>query len=115
MKNFIKTDGTRKTVSVSLEVFMIKEGDYMVAVCPALDLTTYGDDEKDARQAFEEALDIFLDDTHSKGTLEKVLLGLGWTLRKVPQVKYDPPKKSLFTIPNGKPKKIREKVLIPVD
>ena len=117
MDNFIKTDTIHKTVSVGLEVLMIKEGDYIVAFCPALDLTSYGDDELEAKSAFEEALEIFLEETHSRGTLERVLLDLGWGLRKLPSIKYEPPKKnytSKYTT-NTKLRMIKEQVLIPID
>jgi predicted RNase H-like HicB family nuclease len=116
MSNFIKSHN-HKSVSVSLEVLLTKEGDYIVAYCPALDLSSYGDDEEDAKLSFEEALDIFMEQTYKRGTLEKVLFSLGWTLRKLPVIKYDPPKRtrsSKYSIHN-KPKRVREEILIPVD
>ncbi len=75
MTNIIKTDGD-KVVNVSVEVQLIKQGDYIVSYCPALELSSFGDTEDDAKTAFEAALGIFLKDTHEKGTLERVLLDL---------------------------------------
>ncbi|MBS4029527.1 MAG: hypothetical protein KGZ58_12935 [Ignavibacteriales bacterium] len=68
------------SIIVSVGVALIKEGDSIVAYCPALELSSYGDTKKEARSAFEEALKIFLKETMQKGTLEKFLLKLGWSL-----------------------------------
>lgn len=72
-------------------VVIVKEGDYFVAYCPPLELSSYGKTEAEARAAFEEAMQIFVEETERKGTLEKVLLNLGWTLRKKPTPEYQPP------------------------
>ncbi len=90
MGNYIKTDKNNK-VEVKVEVDLIREGDYIVAYCPALELSSFGTDESDARLAFDEALEIFFEETIEMGTLENILLDLGWGLRKVPQVIYQPP------------------------
>ena len=84
-KNYIRVD---------LNVLFVKEGDYIVAYCPALELSSYGDNEDEAKSAFEASLKIFLDETSRKGTLEKVLLKLGWSLTQVPEIRYEPPKLS---------------------
>ncbi len=77
---------------VEVAVFISKEGDSVIAYCPALELSSYGDTEDEARSSFEEVLEIFIEETVNKGTLEKVLLKLGWTLQQVPQVNYRPPR-----------------------
>lgn len=92
MVNFIKTDGTA-TVQASVEVHLIQQGDYIVSYCPALELSSFGITEQEAKDGFEGALSSFLADTHEKGTLEKVLLDLGWSLKKRPTAKYRPPVK----------------------
>ncbi|KXK54001.1 MAG: hypothetical protein UZ07_CHB004002639 [Chlorobi bacterium OLB7] len=51
-----------------------------MAVCPALDVSSYGDTMEEAKNAFEEALEIFIEETVDRGTLEKELLRMGWTL-----------------------------------
>ena len=78
-------------MTFQVQVFLIPEGDAYVAYAPALELSTYGDSAEDARQAFGEALDTFVQDTQAKGTLEKVLLGLGWKLQQRPVINYEPP------------------------
>jgi len=96
MTNIIKTDGNR-VVNVVLEVQLIKEGDYIVSYCPALELSSFGITEDEAKEGFDGALEIFLQDTHEKGTLERVLLDLGWSLKKIPTVQYRPPIKKIRT------------------
>ncbi len=59
-----------------------------VAYCNSLDLSSYGKDQEDALKAFENALDIFIEETTAKGTLEHVLVRLGWTLTRKA---YSPP------------------------
>ena len=93
MTNIIRTDG--KVVNVSLEVQLLKEGDYIVSYCPALELSSFGITEDEAKEAFESALQIFLDETHDRGTLEIVLLDLGWSLVKKPTPNYKPPRQRM--------------------
>jgi len=95
MSNFIKKDSN--TVTVSVEVQLIKEGDYIVSYCPALELSSFGQTEEEATEGFEGALETFLKDTHDKGTLERVLLDLGWSLKKIPTAQYKPPVKKIRT------------------
>ncbi len=91
MLNIIKTDGSR-VVNVSLEVQLIQEGDYIVSYCPALELSSFGITQEEAKEGFEGALHTFIQETRSRGTLENVLLDLGWELRKVPTANYKPPR-----------------------
>ncbi len=80
-----------KNMTVEVDIFFAKEGGYWVVYCPALNLSSYGDSREDAHQAFDEAVRIFVNDTTAKGTLEKVLIGLGWKLQYMPKPVYDPP------------------------
>ena len=81
-----------KNCVITVEVIFVKEDDYIVAYCPSLQLTGYGHTEGEARESFEIELNIFLEETSKKGTLEKYLLGNGWILQKVPEFNYQPPK-----------------------
>ncbi|MFH1319950.1 MAG: hypothetical protein ABII90_04765 [Bacteroidota bacterium] len=77
---------------VNLEVVFFKEGKYIIAYSPALDLSAYGDDIKDAKKEFEYALNSFLDYTTSHGTLYKELVKLGWqVVLKRPKPIYKKP------------------------
>jgi len=79
-------------IRVQVEVNLKKEGDYIIANCPALSLSSFGKTEEEARAAFSEALETFMEDVLERGVLEKALLDLGWSLRKLPVPEYLPPK-----------------------
>lgn len=88
--NFINK--TPDSITVSLVVLISQEDENtFLAYCPALELSSYGDTLEDAQDAFHEALGIFIEETMGKGTLEKALLSLGWTLKKLPKPNYLPP------------------------
>jgi hypothetical protein len=74
-------------------------------------ISSYSTTPEKAKKAFNEALALFLEDMMERGTLERVLLDLGWTLRKVPEVKYTPPRAHAF--PNAI-ESLRQEILIPV-
>ncbi|RZK20309.1 MAG: hypothetical protein EOO56_12865 [Hymenobacter sp.] len=82
-------------ITLEVQVFLVPEGKQIVAYCPALELSTYGDSQEDAKGAFSEVLASFIQDTQAKGTLEKVLLELGWKLQQKPVVNYEPPAPSM--------------------
>jgi predicted RNase H-like HicB family nuclease len=106
----------KNTVCVELQFLIGKEGDYYVSYCPALDLSSFGDTEEESKKAFLESLDLFLDETIRRGTLEKCLLKLGWRLQQVPSPKYIPPKnfiKKRFPIRNIT-RTYKEPVCLPV-
>lgn len=108
---------SRNSVNVNIEVVLFEEDGMWVAYCPALELSSYGDDENDAKQAFEEAMAIFLSETDRKGTLERYLLKLGWQLQQKPKPVYNPPAISLLReqkLLRRKSHIYNEKVTIPV-
>ncbi|MHB8860576.1 MAG: hypothetical protein ACYC48_02460 [Minisyncoccota bacterium] len=63
---------------VNLPVAFIKEGEQVVAYTPALDLSTSGKDEAEAKARFGEIVGIFFKDLLEQGTLGAVLSDLGW-------------------------------------
>jgi predicted RNase H-like HicB family nuclease len=107
----------QNSLNISVEVALFKEDEIWVAYCPALEVSSYGDDKKEAKEAFEEAMQIFLAETQRKGTLEKYLLKLGWQLQQKPRPVYNQPH---FSIEDNKrlleknPLIYNEKVTIPV-
>jgi predicted RNase H-like HicB family nuclease len=107
-KNFFK---------VEIAVVISKEYDLYVAYSPALELSSYGDSEKEAMEAFDDALAIFIEETTKNSTLEKVLLRLGWILQQVPKVEYRPPQLSeeeLFRwMKSGAQNIVREQIALP--
>ena len=72
-----------------LRVQITKEKGHYVAWAPALDLSTSGRSEQEARRRFKEAVSLFLVDLVSAGTVDEVLASLGW--KKEPKF-WSPPK-----------------------
>ncbi|HRN27095.1 MAG: hypothetical protein IT276_11795 [Ignavibacteriaceae bacterium] len=79
------------TIKLQVDVLIIKEEDYIVAYCPALELSSYGKTKSEAKAAFEVDIKIFIDETFKSGNLEKYLLKQGWTLQQIPELDYQPP------------------------
>ncbi len=70
-----------KVVNAEVTVMLYQQGDYIMAYCPALDLSSYAKTESEAVASFEEALGIFLDYCRENDTLEQNLVACGWKLR----------------------------------
>jgi predicted RNase H-like HicB family nuclease len=58
---------------ISVEVRIFREGDVYVALCPELELSSFGEDIESAKESFKEALAAFLEECEALGTLEEVL------------------------------------------
>jgi len=82
----------KMNISIEIEVGFVKEEDYYVAYCHALELSAYGKSIAEARASFEKEVKIFLEETHKRGTLEKYLLQNGWRLQQLPSSVYKLPK-----------------------
>ena len=80
MKNRIHK--SKAGLQVDVEVMLVKEGDYWVALSPALRVTGYGKTQAEAKKSFALEADIFLEETAERGTLEKLLIEYGWVLQK---------------------------------
>ena len=65
-----------------LPVTILREGDQFVAYAPALELSTSGNTFEQAQNRFTEAVQLFLEECFSMGTLDKVLTDLGWKKEK---------------------------------
>lgn len=88
-------------ITFSLPVNILREGKSFVAYTPALDISTVGDSLEEAKSRFEEAVNIFFEETANAGTLKETLEELGWEKRKkqyYPPVVVDHTSES-FTIP----------------
>ncbi len=66
----------------TLAVNFIKEGRSFIAYSPALDLSTSGKTEAEARSRFEEIVQMFFDDIVDRGVFAEVLTELGWSNNK---------------------------------
>lgn len=105
---------SKDSISLQLDVLFIKEDDYIVAYCPALELSSYGKSESEAKAAFEVDIKIFIEETSKNGTLEKYLLKHGWTLQQIPEFDYQPPRIPL-SITNKAINVISHSVALPVN
>jgi len=83
--------GRLKFQKVALNVTFYREGNKFIAHSPALDLSTCGDTQDQAKRRFEEMLQLFLEETDKMGTLEDVLLGCGWKKAGHPLKYWQPP------------------------
>ncbi len=83
----------RLSFKVNVDVYIAEEEEQWVAYCPMLEVSSYGDSEEEAREMFEEAVEIFIEETARRGTLERELLRMGWTLASTdyrpPSLSYD--------------------------
>ncbi len=75
-----KTSQFKKVISADVTVMLYEQGEYIMAYCPALDLSSYAKTEAKAFVSFKEALDIFLEYCAEHGTLEQNLVACGWKL-----------------------------------
>jgi hypothetical protein len=77
-------------VESKIPVLLFQEGDKIVAYSPALDLSTYGKDETQARRRFGEMVSIFLRECAEMGTIDEVLEECGWR-RVADESRWMPP------------------------
>lgn len=108
---------SQSKVSITVDVIIVKEEDYYIAYCPALELSAYADSEEKARKSFEVELAIFLKETRERGTLEKYLLHNGWRLQQIPKFNYQPPRtkiKEFSSFLKNKERVSQEEINIPM-
>ena len=67
---------------ISLEIKVFKEGDVFVALCPELNVSSFGDDIESAKESLREALEAFLEECEARGTLQEVLEDAGFVKEK---------------------------------
>lgn len=107
MRNVNYIRKRRDFIQVGLDVFIYREDDQYIAYAPALDIFGYGNTTDDAKNAFAEELEIYLDHTIKKHTLEQDLKNLGWKKRSN--------KKSDFESPNIEEIKKKSLLLLNID
>jgi len=61
-----------------IPVLFFEEDDKIVVYSPALDLSTFGKTEEQAKKRFAEAAMIFMDEIVEMGTVDEVLEECGW-------------------------------------
>ena len=63
----------------NLTVTISRQGRRYVAYAPALDISTSGKTETEAKKRFEELVQLFMEELEEAGTTAAVLTELGWT------------------------------------
>ena len=76
--------------SITLKVNVFKEGGVYVALCPMLNVSSFGDDIEHAKRSLKEALEAFLEECEAMGTLEEVLEETGFVKKKTAWVFEEP-------------------------
>ncbi len=74
--------GAKYTIQMSLSLYVWEEEGAFFVYAPTLDLTGYGNSEKEAKKSFEITLEEFLEYTHNKNTMFDDLENLGWTVNR---------------------------------
>lgn len=89
-------------ITGKIPVLFFKEGNKVIAYSPAIDLSSCGDTEEEARKRFSEAAKIFFDEIIKMGTVDDVLTECGWR-KLAPKRSWVPPtyKKELMQIAEG--------------
>jgi predicted RNase H-like HicB family nuclease len=75
---------------ISLEIKVFKEGDIYVALCPELNVSSFGDDIESAKESLREALEAFLEECEAMGTLQEVLEEAGFVKEKESWILEEP-------------------------
>ena len=65
-------------VSIRFRAEVFREGDDFVAVCPELDVSSFGDSVEKAEESLREAVAAFAEGCQSLGTLDEVLEEAGF-------------------------------------
>jgi len=73
-----KIEKERRMPKISLEIKVFKEGEVYVALCPELNVSSFGDDIESAKESLREALEAFLEECEAMGTLQEVLEDAGF-------------------------------------
>jgi predicted RNase H-like HicB family nuclease len=99
MKNYIKTDLNQNIIELQLSILVFQEGEYYVAFCPSLNLSSYGDSIDDAKEGFDEVVMEYICEANKNKSLAPDLSGLGWQVRSHEEAK--PPGQVELNIPAG--------------
>ena len=74
--------GKNSAIDIKLSLLSFKEKKIFFIYSPALDLSGYGINEKEAKDSFIKTLDEFFRYTTNKNTLFKELKRLGWDIKE---------------------------------
>lgn len=89
IQNSCRIEYMKKFAQIKLTIHILKQAKRYIAYSSALDLSTSGRSEKEAKNRFGEAAMVFLEELGKAGTLPDVLQELGW---KQVRRQWSPPK-----------------------
>ncbi len=69
----------QESIQLKLEIF--QEGNLYVGICPALNVSSFGETLTEAKQSIQEALEAFVEECDEMGTLSEVLEESGFSLK----------------------------------
>jgi predicted RNase H-like HicB family nuclease len=102
MENFIKTDSNSNFIELQLSILVFQEGDYYVSYCPSLELSSYGESVQEAKEGFDEVMQVYLEESQKHGTLHDDLIKHGWKFTVINKHKnVEPPAQVELNIPAG--------------
>jgi predicted RNase H-like HicB family nuclease len=64
---------------IILRIEIVREGDLFVGICPDLQISSFGETIEEARRSVREAVEAFIEECESMGTLDEVLEEAGFT------------------------------------
>lgn len=76
---------------VQIRAELFREGDQYVAICPALNVSSFGATKAEALRSLQEAVSLFLEECHRMGTLKQVLEEAGFAHHAAPAHQWLPP------------------------
>lgn len=91
LKDEIKIKDGDVSLHINLIGYVDNDEDIFYFYSPALDLYSTGNDEIQAKEAFEEVLFLFIDFIMQNDTYEQELKKLGWKRNRKFKKKYKPP------------------------
>lgn len=102
MKNFINIEDSKNIIDLHLSVLVFQEDEYYVALCPSLNLSSYGDTVNEAKLAFDEAVETYIEYGTENGTLHQDLIDNGWIFSVHDKRTVEPPSVVKLNIQAGK-------------
>lgn len=66
-------------VHLEYRVEVFEEDGQYVALCPELNVSSFGNSAEEAKNALREAIELFIEECESMGTLHEVLMESGFT------------------------------------
>ncbi len=82
----------RITDRVQIRAELFREDDQYVAICPELNVSSFGDTKAEALRSLQEAVSLFLEECQRLGTLKQVLEEAGFAHTPAPAHQWLPPK-----------------------